>query len=193
MSGAANRAIRNARIAKAMQFAKTRAGFGVTWDIGDLAELESALRALEDVPQRCVTSAAGKGANLVKRHIKAGNVPVRTGALKQGIVRTKKEKSRFRGKAVYRVDFKGGEEANSIFQKPVKNPGAAGSTSTPKRGYAYYPFSMEFGFIARDGTYRPGFHFMRDGAEEMREEVNAVMVKKFTERLEKEWTKQHGH
>lgn len=169
----------------------SNAGFGVTWDARDLKELRRAVVALGDVPTRCVTSAAGKAATLVKRNIKAGNVPVRTGNLRRGIVRTKKEKSKKRGKAVYRIDFKGGEEWNHIFQRPVKNPGAAGSTQTGN-GHAYYPYSMEFGYIGRDGNYIQGHHFMRDGAEESRYAAEARMVKSLNENLEKEWMKR-GH
>ena len=96
------------------------------------------------------------------------------------------------GKSVYRIDFKGGDEANSVFQKTVKDPGAAGSTQTGN-GHAYYPYSMEFGYIARDGHFVPGHHFMRDGAEESRQAAEAKMVKALTENLDKEWMKQHGH
>lgn len=170
----------------------SNSGFNVTWDGRDLKELEKSVKALGDVPQKCVTSAAGKAATLTKRAIKAGDVPVRTGAMKRGIVRTKKERSRVKGKAVYRIDFKGGEEANSVFQKTVKDPGAAGSTQTGN-GHAYYPYSMEFGYIARDGHFVPGHHFMRDGAEESRQAAEAKMVKTLTENLDKEWMKQHGH
>jgi len=108
----------------------SNSGFNVTWDGKDLTELKKSVKALGDVPQKCVTSAAGKAATLTKRAIKAGDVPVRTGAMKRGIIRTKKERSRVKGKAVYRIDFKGGDEANSVFQKTVKDPGAAGSTQT---------------------------------------------------------------
>ena len=165
-------------------------GFDVSWSGGDLKKLKQSVEALGTVPQKCVTSAAGKAATMVKRHIRQGDIPEDTGTLKRGIIRTKKERSKTKGKAVYRIDFD--PALNDVFQKPVKHPGAAGSASTGN-GHAYYPYSMEFGFLTRDGGYCPGFHFMRDGAEEMREEVNAVMVKKLTERLEKEWTKQHGH
>lgn len=167
----------------------SNAGFGVTLDTRDLKELRRAVAALGDVPTRCVTSAAGKAATLVKRNIRQGDIPEYTGSLRRGIVRTRKEKSRTRGKAVYRIDFD--PAYNDVFQRPVKNPGAAGSTQTGN-GHAYYPYSMEFGFITRDGGYFPGFHFMRDGAEGSRGAAEARMVKSLNENLEKEWMKR-GH
>lgn len=167
----------------------SKGGFGVTLDTRDLKELRRAVAALGDVPTRCVTSAAGKAATLVKRNIRQGDIPEYTGSLRRGIVRTRKEKSRARGKAVYRIDFD--PAYNDVFQRPVKNPGAAGSTQTGN-GHAYYPYSMEFGFITRDGGYFPGFHFMRDGAEESRYAAEGRMVKSLNENLEKEWMKR-GH
>ena len=56
------------------------------------------LGRMEDIPQKCVTKAAGKGANVVRKAVR-GEVPVDTGALKRGIVRTG-ERSRKKGKKV---------------------------------------------------------------------------------------------
>ena len=165
-------------------------GFDVSWSGSDLEKLKQSLKALGTVPQKCVTGAAGKAATMVKRHIRQGDIPEDTGTLKRGIIRTKKERSKTKGKAVYRIDFD--PAFNDVFQKPVKRPGAAGSTSTGS-GHAYYPYSMEFGFLTRDGGYCPGFHFMRDGAEEMRRSAAQKMLKTLGENLDKEWMKQHGH
>lgn len=165
-------------------------GFDVSWSGGDLKKLKQSVEALGTVPQKCVTGAAGKAATMVKRHIRQGDIPTDTGTLKRGIIRTKKERSRVKGKAVYRIDFD--PAFNDVFQKPVKHPGAAGSTSTGN-GHAYYPYSMEFGFLTRDGGYYPGFHFMRDGAEEMRRPAAQKMLKALGENLDKEWKKQNGH
>ena len=55
---------------------------------------------------------------------------------------------------------------------------------------------MEYGFLTRSKgnglSYVPGYHFMRDEGETMREPVKAEMAKKFNEAIQKEWTKQHG-
>ena len=42
----------------------SNSGFNVTWDGKDLTELKKSVKALGDVPQKCVTSAAGKAATL---------------------------------------------------------------------------------------------------------------------------------
>ena len=47
----------------------SNSGFNVTWDGRDLKELKKSVKALGAVPQKCVTSAAGKAATLTKRAI----------------------------------------------------------------------------------------------------------------------------
>ena len=169
-----------------MQYKAGLGGFGVTVDCRDLIKLRGMIAAMGGLPPKIATAAAGQAATIVKRKAKTGEVPVRTGTLKANIVRTKKERSRTKGKAVYRVDFKGGEEANSVLQKPVKNPGAAGSTQTGN-GHAYYPYSMEYGYITRDGGYWPGLHFMKAAAEESWGEVQQKVISVMISRMEKEW------
>ena len=99
-------------------------------------------------------------------------VPVRTGALKSGII-LHKERSRHNGKVVY--DIYMDPKMNRVFQKPIDSPVRS------KIKYAYYPASQEYGFFSRrpDGgmTYTrptgekmkidhvPGKHFMRTGVE----------------------------
>ena len=56
----------------------------------------SVLGSMEQVPQKCVTRAAGKGATVVRRAIRS-QAPVDTGALKRGIIR-EGERSRKRAK-----------------------------------------------------------------------------------------------
>lgn len=151
-------------------------------------KLKAMLQRTEKVPQRTVTKAAGKGLTVVRRHVR-GKVPVDTGELKRGLIR-KSERSRTKGKKVYELTFD--PKKNDIFQKPVKNPGEAGSKST-KGGHAYYPASQEYGFLTRSKggglSYVPGYHFLRQGAEESRIEVSKVIVDTTIKELEKEWTK----
>lgn len=126
-----------------------------------LGDFVGVLGSMEQVPQKCVTKAAGKGATVVRKAVR-GTVPVDTGALKKGIIR-KGERSRTKGKKVYDLMFD--PSMNDVFQKPIKNPGEAGGKS-PK---GYYPASMEYGFLTRSKgggySYVPGYHFMRDAAE----------------------------
>lgn len=147
------------------------------------------LAATGQLPQKAVTKAAGKGANVTRKAVK-GEVPVgETGNLKRSIIRHG-ERSRLRGKKVYDVYFDPG--MNELLQKPVKNPGAAGSKAT-KNGHAYYPASMEFGFLTRSKggglSYVPGYHFMRQGAEESSAAAKETMTQTLIAELDKTWGK----
>lgn len=154
-------------------------------NFSDMAKLNAALNRVERVPQRAVTKAAGKGATVVRKAVR-GEVPVDTGALKRGIVR-RPERSRTRGKKVYDLMFDPG--MNDVFQKPIKDPGAAGGKSK----HGYYPASMEYGFLTRslgNGLqYVPGYHFMRKAAESSEFPAKQATIKAFTAELEKEWAK----
>ena len=143
------------------------------------------LGSMEDVPKKCVSRAAGKGATVVRRAIR-GKVPVDTGNLKRGIYR-KGERSRLKGKKVYQLAFN--PAMNDIFQKPIKNPGEAGGKSK----HAYYPASMEYGFLTRSKgsgySYVPGYHFMQQAAEESSAEAKSAMINALNEQIDKEWAK----
>jgi len=145
------------------------------------------LAATGQLPQKAVTKVAGKGANVTRKAVK-GEVPVgETGNLKRSIIRHG-EHSRIRGKKVYDVYFDPG--MNELLQKPVKNPGAAGSKTT-KNGHAYYPASMEFGFLTRSKggglSYVPGYHFMRQGAEESSAAAKETMTQTLIAEIDKTW------
>lgn len=143
------------------------------------------LGSMEEVPKKCVTRAAGKGATVVRKAIR-GTVPVASGALKRGIYR-KGERSRQRGKKVYQMTFN--PAMNDVFQKPIKNPGEAGGKSP----HAYYPASMEYGFLTRSKgggySYVPGYHFMEQAAEDSSKEAKSAMIKALNEAIDKEWAK----
>ena len=155
------------------------------FDFREMVQLQKALRRVEQVPQRAVTKAAGKGASVVRKAVRAG-VPVATGAMKRGIVR-KGERSRTKGKKVYDLMFDPG--MNDVFQKPIKDPGAAGGKSP----HGYYPASMEYGFLTRSKggglSYVPGYHFMRDAAQGASPAAKQATVKTFMDELGKEWSK----
>lgn len=157
----------------------------ITFYLEDLPKLNRALARVEKIPQKAVTKAAGKGATVVRKAVR-GTVPVDTGALKRGIVR-KGERSRTKGKKVYDLIFD--PSMNDVFQKPIKNPGAAGG----KSDHAYYPASMEYGFLTRSKggglSYVPGYHFMRKAAESSEFAAKQATIKAFTAELDKEWMK----
>ena len=164
--------------------------YGVTVDMKDLKEAKKTFDAMGKLPAKVVTAAARRGLTLTARAIrKSGKMPVDTGLMKKALT-TKREKSRYKGKKVYEVIFD--PTWNKYLQRPIQNPGEAGG----KSDHAYYPASMEYGFLTRSEgnglSYVPGYHFMRDEGEAMREPVKAEMAKKFNEAIQKEWTKQHG-
>lgn len=155
--------------------------FAIDW--ADMLKLNGMLQRVEKVPQKCVTRAASKGATIVRKAVRV-NAPVLTGDLKRGIVR-KAEHSRAKGKKVYDLMFDPG--MNDVFQKPIKNPGEAGGKN-PK---AYYPASMEYGYLTRSKgggyDYVPGYHFMRDATEEAAPSAKRTVIRTMTQELEKEW------
>lgn len=155
------------------------------FDLRDVDRFHAALGRMEYIPQKTVTRAAGKGTTVVRKRLRQ-SVPVDTGELRRGIVRRAERSSR-KGKKVYDLMFDPAK--NDIFQKPIKNPGQFGGKN-PK---AYYPASMEYGFLTRSTgggySYVPGYHFMREAAEDSYGEAMQVMADTMTTELEKEWVK----
>ena len=78
-----------------------------------MAGLQRDLKKLGKVPQKHVTASARKGMNIVLKDAKA-NAPYETGDLKKGMI-LKGEKSRYKGKKVYKVIFD--PKMNDVFQK----------------------------------------------------------------------------
>lgn len=162
----------------------------MTFYFKDLPGFYLTLSRVEKVPQRAVTKAAGKGATVVRKAVR-GAVPEDTGALKRGIIRNG-ERSRIKGKKVYDLMFD--PRMNDVFRKEIpapgtKHPGARRS----EWDYAYYPASMEYGFLTRSKggglSYVPGYHFMRDAAQSAEFPARQATIQAFTAELEKEWLK----
>ena len=165
--------------------------FRVDVYMDDLLEARRTFDAMGQLPARIVTAAAGRGATVVKRAVKnSAEIPVLTGTMRKAVRRLRAERSKVKGKKVYPVGFD--PAMNSVFQKPIRNPGEAGGQNDK----AYYPASMEYGFLTRSKgggiSYFPGFHFMAAAGESVRGEANAAMAKKFNEAVQKEWRKRHG-
>jgi len=163
--------------------------FEVRFDTRDVQKLIKSLDRVGKSPQKAVTKAAGKGMTVVRRSVR-GLVPVgETGNLKRSLIR-KGERSRLKGRKVYDLTFDPG--MNDVLQKPVKNPGEAGSTST-KGGHAYYPASMEYGFLTRSKggglSYVPGYEYLRKGTEAAGPEATQVMIDTAAKELINEWSK----
>ena len=158
----------------------------VSFDTTGIEVMIEALNKINKSPQKAVNKATSKANLIVKRTVK-GVAPHKTGTLKRNIV-TKSEKNRgVKGKKGRQVTFKGGAEANSQLQKPIQNPGALGGKN-PK---AYYPASMDYGFMARapgGGTqYVEGRHFMLEGAEQASPTAKNTMIDVMEKELEKLW------
>lgn len=182
----------------------------LSFDIRDIERTVKMLNEAGKSPQKAVTRAAGRAGTVLKRKIRQGEVPQRSGTLKKSIIRVG-EKTRKRGKKVYQVTFD--RRMNEQLQKPIRNPGQLGGKSSK----GYYPASMEYGFLARakDGSggivyysaalndfrTRPnaeqkqvtaqnveGHHFMAKGAADAEPEVRKILIDKTMEGLEKIWT-----
>ena len=165
--------------------------FRVDVHMDDLLEARRTFDAMGQLPARIVTAAAGRGATVVKRAVKnSAEIPELTGTMRKAVRRLRAERSKVKGKKVYPVGFD--PAMNSVLQKPIRNPGEAGGQNDK----AYYPASMEYGFLTRSKgggiSYFPGFHFMAAAGESVRGEANAAMAKKFNEAIQKEWRKRHG-
>lgn len=160
----------------------------VTFDTRELKAFEKTIERMGGMPQKIATKAASKGFSVVRREVR-GRVPVKTGELKRGIKR-KGERSKFKGKKVYDLMFDPAK--NAVFQKPVKHPGEAGSTST-KGGHAYYPASQQYGFLTRSKgggiRYVAGKNFMGEGAETAAVMQRKTVIDTAVKELESEWLK----
>ena len=142
----------------------------VKYEIEGMKELERTIRKLGQLPQKCVTPAAKKGARIALKAARA-NAPWETGELSNGII-LKGEKLRKRGKKVYQVTL-----------DPAKNDIFVKTTKDGKR--YYYPASMEYGFITRDGGYSPGFHYLRDALVDNKTAIERTVVDELAKQIDK--------
>ncbi len=155
----------------------------VYFRVEGMDELERSLKRLGKVPQKHVTSSSRKAMNIVLKQSRA-TAPYETGALKKGI-KMVGERSRQKGKKVYRIVFD--RNMNHIFQKPVKNPGESGHKGARK--VAYYPFSQEYGFFARDGKYIPGYRFIHNALANNTSAIEKTIVGEMKKKIDAEIVK----
>ena len=151
----------------------------VKFKIEGMKELQRSMKKLGKVPQKHVTSSARKGMNVSIKDARA-NAPYDTGALKKGIV-LKGEKSKLKGKKVYRVVFD--RSMNDVFQKPIKNPGSRGGSG---KNTGYYPISQEYGYFAGDGNYIPGFRFVSDSLTDNVRGIEKTIVSTMKTKIDEE-------
>lgn len=142
----------------------------VKFKIEGMEELEKTIRKLGKLPQKCVTKAAKKGAQIALKAAKQ-KAPFFTGALEEGII-LKGEKARRKGKKVYQVTMN--PAMNDVFVKTTKGG---------KR--YYYPASQEYGFITKNGGYMPGFHYLRDSLVDNKERIEKTVVDVLAKEIDK--------
>lgn len=160
----------------------------VNFECRDLQDFADTLERVGTVPQKCVTKGAKMGATMVKSHMKS-IVPVgKTGNLKRGIELHGEKHRGKKGKKVYEIRIS--PEMNDVFQKKIVQ---AGRYNGKSKDHAYYPASIEYGFMARDKgggiQYIPGQHFMQKAADAMDAPAKTAMIRTVTEEMEKEWAK----
>lgn len=140
-----------------------------------MEQLVKSLNRLGKVPQKHVTSSSRKAMNISLKDARA-NAPYDTGALSKGM-KLKGEKSRLKGKKVYRIVFD--DKYNRIFQKPNKDGKITG----------YYPVSQEYGFFAKNGRYIPGFRFVRDSLTDNVKVIEKTIVSEMRKKIDAELAK----
>lgn len=138
--------------------------------IEGMRELQTTIRRLGQLPQKSVTIASRKGAQIALKAAKM-NAPEDDGDLKKGIV-LKGERSRLKGKKVFQVTFN--RNMNEIFAKVSKSG---------KR--SYYPASQEYGFFARNGKYIPGFHYLKKSITENTKAIQKTIVNVLSKEIDK--------
>ena len=138
----------------------------------DMKRLQKDLKKLGKVPQKHVTASARKGMNIVLKDAKA-TAPYDTGSLKKGMI-LKGEKSRYKGKKVYKVIFD--PKMNDVFQK--KN--ASGEVT------GYYPISQEYGFFAKNGRYIPGYRFLHNSLSDNAQRMEKTIVTNMKQKIDAE-------
>lgn len=147
----------------------------VQFRVEGMKELEKSLKKLGKVPQKHVTASAKKGMNISLKDSRA-NAPYDTGMLKKGIV-LKGERSRSKGKKVYRVVFD--RAMNDVFQKKNKEGKVTG----------YYPVSQEYGYFAKNGRYIPGYRFIRDSLTDNVSKIESTIVSEMKKKIDAEIAK----
>ncbi|MED4206592.1 HK97 gp10 family phage protein [Neobacillus mesonae] len=166
-------------------------------NIEGMRELERTLKQLEKLPQKVVNKAARKGADIALKAAKR-YAPVDQGNLKKGLIK-RAEKTTVRGKKVYFVTLD--RRMNDIFQKKTKTGKIRRlirGTERDRRaqlgrppvvkmedGHYYYPSSQEYGFMAKNGQYIPGFQYMKKSIDEHKTEIEKEVVTVMTDEIDK--------
>ena len=159
----------------------------------DLKGIEKMIKTLDKMgksSQKAVSKAANAGGTAAKKAYSSAPVPVgKTGNLLRAVKSVKKKRHQFkrrqRGVAMYDIAWP--EEMDDVFQKPIKNPGVAGG----KSDHAYYPNSVEYGFLTRAKgggiKFVPGQNIIRKKMDAEEPGITAKIVQKAEKELDKLW------
>jgi hypothetical protein len=137
-----------------------------------MEEFEALVKEIGEFPEKVVTPSARAGAMIALKAAQdnAPGGPDTSGNLKKGII-LKGERKRTRGKKVYDVMMD--PKMTDIFRKKGKKKDA------------YYPSSMEFGFITKNGKKVPGTHFLRNALDNNADAIAAKVFEKLLAKLDK--------
>ena len=171
---------------------------GITLDVRDIVRFKDTCAILgQDVAVKAARKGAQKGSLELGKELRKKAPEGETGQLRKGF-RRKKERSRLQGKFVYEYSLN--PSMNKIFQKkPIKNPGILGG----KNEEAYYPASVEYGFLARAPgagyTYTPGTkiptqkvegqHYTSKAVKAAEPKAIRIISDTFNKELDKAWHK----
>lgn len=136
-----------------------------------MKELMKMFGDLEKLPQKCVNKSSKQGANIALKSAR-NKSPFFTGELEGGIVLVP-EKTKTKGKKVYQITFD--KSKNSVFQKKNKEGKVIG----------YYPASLEYGWIMKNGQKHEGLHFMRDSVQSNASSIEKTILDEFISNIEK--------
>lgn len=142
------------------------------------------VKQIKELPQKCVTIASRKGAQIALKSAKKGRWIDQSGNLRKGII-LKGERRTVVGKKVYQVTMD--SRMNDIFQKFTKTGMVRGTGKKKKlrKGNYYYPASQEYGFRTVNGKYIPGFHFLHDGLVDNTKVIQNTIVQVLSKEFDK--------
>lgn len=154
----------------------------IDWGIESLKDVENSLAEIEGRSKQIAAKAAADAAKRELELVKAA-APVDIGNLRRGLVLIT-ERNKPKAKQVYQVVPT--DKMNSIFQRPVKNPGV-NAGGKRRRKIAYYPSSQEFGFAKSNGGFVPGKHYMQGTLRKNSAALQLKMELSIMDSLDKEW------
>lgn len=144
----------------------------MTIEIDGLEEIIDLAKRLGDFPPNLVTAGAKAGAKIAQAKA-IHNAPEEEGNLKKGIILKGERKKG--SKKIYRVTID--PKMNDVFVK----------YSNGNR--YYYPASIEYGFIGKDGKKVNGVHFLERALTENNSRIEAETLKGLIIKIEKELKK----